>query len=76
MLVPFPISQKYLKYQFLPNSSFMKFNLPKSLAGFRKRNITQYALLKTIGTWNYMLNKGNKVGAFVIDFSAATLCRW
>ena len=43
------------------NSSFMKLKLSNSLARCRKSNITQHALLKMIGTWDYLLNKGNKV---------------
>ena len=46
----------------------MKPKLSKSLAGFRKNNITQHALLKMISAWDYMLNKENKVGAIVLDF--------
>ena len=33
--------------------------------------ITKHALLKMIGAWVYMLNKGNEVGAIVMDFPKA-----
>ena len=32
---------------------------------------TQHALLKMIGTWRAMLNKGNIVGVIIMDFSKA-----
>ena len=51
------------------NSSFVK--LSKSLAGFCRKHIIQHALLKIIGTSGYMLNKGNKVGEIVMEFSKA-----
>ena len=43
----------------------------KSSAGFRKYYIIQHIVLKMIETWEYMLNKANKVGAIVMDFSKA-----
>ena len=49
----------------------MKPKLSKSSAGFRNNYIIQHILLKMIGTWDYMLNKANKVGAIVMDFSKA-----
>ena len=49
----------------------MKPKLSKSTAGFCKNYIIQHILLKMIGTWDYMLNKANKVGAVVMDFSNA-----
>ena len=49
----------------------MKLKLSESLGGFHKGHITQHALLKTIGTWDYLLNIGNKVGASAMDFSKA-----
>ena len=45
--------------------------LSKSLAVFRKSHITQHALLKIIGTWDYMLKEGNKIRAIVMDSSKA-----
>ena len=47
------------------NSSFMNPKLSKYLVVFRKNHITQHVLLKMIGTWDSMLNKGNKVKAVV-----------
>ena len=49
-------------------SSFMKTKLSISLASFHKTHIMQYALLKTIETWDSLLSKGNKVGAIVMGF--------
>ena len=49
----------------------MKPKLSKSLAGFRKKHIIQRALLKMVGTWDYMLNKGNKVGEIAKEFTKA-----
>ena len=49
----------------------MKLKLSKHSAGFPKNHITQNALLKIIGTWESMINKGNKVGTIVMDFSKA-----
>ena len=43
------------------NSSFMKLKLLTSLASFRKSHIIQHALLKMIGTRDYLLNKGDKL---------------
>ena len=49
----------------------MKPNQSKSSARFLKNHITQHALLKMIGTRAYMLNKGNKAEAIVMDLSKA-----
>ena len=49
----------------------MKPKLSKSLAGFRKKHIIQRALLKMVGTWDYMLNKENKVGEIAMEFTKA-----
>ena len=48
------------------NTSFMRPKLRKSLADFRKNHITLHALLKMIGTWDYMLHNRNKVKAIII----------
>ena len=42
--------------------------LSKYLAGFRKNRNTQHGLPKT---WRSILNKGNKVGAIVMNLSKA-----
>ena len=52
-------------------NSFMEPKLSKFLAGFRAKHNTQHALLKMIETWRAMLNKGNKVGAIIMDLSKA-----
>ena len=49
----------------------MKPKLSKSARGFRRDYVIQHDLLKIFGTWNYILNKGNKVEAIVMDFSKA-----
>ena len=49
----------------------MEPKLSKYLAGFHVKHNTQYALLKIIETWRAMLNKGNKVGAIIMDLSKA-----
>ena len=41
------------------------------VAGFRAKHNKQHALLKMIETWRAMLNKGNKVGAIIMDLSKA-----
>ena len=39
------------------------------LAGFRKNHNKQHSLIKMIETWCSILNKGNKVGAIVMELS-------
>ena len=52
-------------------NSFSETKLLKYLTDFRKNHNIQHALLKTIKAWGSMLNKGNKVGAIVMDLSKA-----
>ena len=52
-------------------NSLMETKLSKYLAGFRAKYITQHAHLKMIETWRGMLNKGNKVGAIIMDLYKA-----
>ena len=49
----------------------MEPKLSKYLPGFRAKHNIQHALLKMIETWRAMLNKGNKVGAIIMDLSKA-----
>ena len=51
------------------NSSFHQ--TVEILSQLPYKYITKHALLKMIGAWAYMLNKGNKVGAIVMDFPKA-----
>ena len=62
LLVPFLISQKiFEKLSFTPINSFMKPEMSKYLAGFRKKYNTQHALRKMIKTLRSMLNKAIKL---------------
>ena len=49
----------------------MEPKLSKYLVGFRTEHNTQHVLLKMTETWRAMLNKGNKVGAIIVDLSKA-----
>ena len=65
-------SKVFEKMIYVQISLFVEPKLSKYLAGFRAKDNTQHALLKTIGTWRViMLNKGNQVGAIIIDLSKA-----
>ena len=64
-------SKVFEKMIYAQISSFMEPKLSKYLAGFRAKHNTQHALLKMIETWRAMLNKGNKVGAIIMDLSKA-----
>ena len=55
-------SKVFEKMIYVHINSFMEPKLSKYIAGFRARHNTQHALLK-------MLNKGNKVGAIIMDLS-------
>ena len=55
-------SKVFEKMIYAQINSFMEPKLSKYIAGFRARHNTQHALLK-------MLNKGNKVGAIIMDLS-------
>ena len=52
-------------------NSFMEPKVFKYVAGFRAKHNTQNALLKMIETLCAILNKGNKVGAIMMDLSKA-----
>ena len=45
--------------------------LSKYLAGFRRNDNTQHALLRMIESWRALQNKGQKVGAIIMDLSKA-----
>ena len=47
----------------------MEPELSKYLAVFRANHNTQHDLLKMIETWRAILNKGNKIGAIIMDLS-------
>ena len=64
-------SKVFEKMIYAQINSFMEPKLSKFLAGFRAKHNTQHALLKMIETWRAMLNKGNKVGAIIMDLSKA-----
>ena len=40
-------------------------------AGFRRNHNTQHALLRMIESWRALQNKGQKVGAIIMDLSKA-----
>ena len=40
-------------------------------AGFRRNHKTQHALLRMIESWRALQNKGQKVGAIIMDLSKA-----
>ena len=63
------LSKVFEKLTYTQINSFMEPKLYKYLAGFRVKYNTHHALLKTIETWRAMLNKGNKVGAIIMDLS-------
>ena len=52
-------------------SDFMEQKFSKYLSGFRKNYNTQISLLKMLETWKNNLNRGNKVGALIMDLSKA-----
>ena len=62
-------SKVFEKMIYVHINSFMEPKLSKYIAGFRARHNTQHALLKMLETWYAMLNKGNKVGAIIMDLS-------
>ena len=64
-------SKVFEKMIYAQINSFMEPKLSKFLAGFRAKRNTQHALLKMIETWRAILNKGNKVGAIIMDLSKA-----
>ena len=49
----------------------MEPKLSKYSAGFRRNHNTQYALLKMIDSWRTLLNRGQKIGAIIMDLSEA-----
>ena len=49
----------------------MEPKLSKYLAGFRRNHNTQHALLRMIESWRALQNKGQKVGAIIMDLSKA-----
>ena len=49
----------------------MEPKLSKYLAGFRRNHKTQHALLRMIDSWRSLQNKGQKVGAIIMDLSKA-----
>ena len=49
----------------------MEPKLSKYLAGFRRNHKTQHALLRMIDSWRALQNKGQKVGAIIMDLSKA-----
>ena len=67
----FNFSKVFEKMIYAQISSFMEPKLSKHLAGFRGKHNTQHAFLKMIGTWLAMKNKGNKVGAIIMNLSIA-----
>ena len=52
-------------------NSYMEPKLSKYLAGFRRNHNTQHALLRMIESWRALQNKGQKVGAIIMDLSKA-----
>ena len=49
----------------------MEPKLSKYLVGFRRNHNTQHALLRMIESWRTWQNKGQKVGAIIMDLSKA-----
>ena len=62
---------KIKKSIYTPISSFMDHKLQRYPAGFHKNYNTQHAIPKLTETRCSTLNKGNKVGAIVMEFSKA-----
>ena len=52
-------------------SEFMEEKFSKLLCGFRKKHNTQSALLNMIENWKKELDKGNYIGAIIMDLSKA-----
>ena len=52
-------------------NSYMEPKLSKYLVGFRRNHNTQHALLRMIESWRALQNKGQKVGAIIMDLSKA-----
>jgi len=52
-------------------SSYMNNKFSKKLSGFRKHHNTQTSMVKMIDDWKKNLDKGNKVGALIMDLSKA-----
>ena len=49
----------------------MEPKLSKYLAGFFRNHNSQHALLRMIESWQALQNKGQKVGAIIMDLSKA-----
>ena len=52
-------------------NSYMEPKLPKYLAGFRRNHNTQHAFLRMIESWRALQNKGQNVGAIIMDLFKA-----
>ena len=52
-------------------NSYKEPKLSKYLAGFCRNHNTQHALLRMIESWRALQNKGQKVGAIIMDLSKA-----
>ena len=52
-------------------NSCMESKLSKYLAGFRRNHNTQHALTRMIESWRALQNKGQEVGAIIMDLSKA-----
>ena len=52
-------------------NSYMEPKLSKYLAGFCQNHKTQHTLLRMIESWRALLNKGQIVGAIIMDLSKA-----
>ena len=52
-------------------NSYMEAKLSKYLAGSRRNHNIEHALLRMIESWQALQNKGQKVGAIIMDLSKA-----
>ena len=63
------LSKLFEKLIYSQINTYMSDKFSKYLTGFCKNHDTQHSLLNMIENWKSNLNKGNKIGAILMDFS-------
>ena len=63
------MSKVFERILYKQTETFMTTKFSPCLSGFRKNHNAQYSLLKMIKTWKKHLDKGEKIGVILMDFS-------